>query len=223
MGYETKCRVRVIESGTTREADGTVLLETNELIVRGDARVRVKRADIQRVARRAGAVTVTSPHTTITLSLGEPAAERWEKKLGEAPKRLIDKLDVKPGAAILLIGTHDDALRAQLAERTSEVSRASTAKNRDVVFVEVRGPADMARIGRADAAITDNGAIWVVHRKGPNGVADTAIFAKAKELGLTATKVARVSDTLTAEKLVRPLASRGSARPAKSNGARRKK
>jgi hypothetical protein len=220
VGYETKCRVRVVEDGSMQEADATVLLETDELIVRGDARVRIPRADIQRVSRRAGAVTVTSPRATITLSLGEPAAERWEKKLGEAPKPLVDKLDVKPGATVLFIGTHDDTLRAQIAERTSKVSRASTARNRDVVFVDVRGSADMSRIDRASAAIADSGAIWVVHPKGPNGVADTAIFAKAKSLGLTYTKVARVSDTLTAEKLVRPVASRAS-RSAKPSGARR--
>ena len=220
MGYETKCRVRVVDNGDAREADGTVLLETDELVVRGEARVRVRRGDIQRVTRRAGSVTITSRRTMITLALGEPAATRWEKKLGEAPKRLIDKLDVKPEAAVLLIGTHDDTLCAQLGERTSQISRASRAKNRDVVFVDVSRAADMNRIARANEAIVDNGAIWVVHPKGPNGIADTAIFAKAKELGLTAIKVARVSDTLTAEKLVRPLASRGMGRTPKTNGAR---
>lgn len=223
MGYEAKCRVRVVEKGTAREADGTVLLETDELVIHGEARVRVKRTSIRRVSRRAGDVIVTAPNATITLTLGEPAATRWEKKLGEPPKRLIDKLDVKPEAAVLLIGTHDDELCEQLSERTSRLSRASAAKNRDVVFVDVSRAADMTRIARANAAITDDGAIWVVHPKGPSGIADTAIFAKAKELGLTATKVARVSDTLTAEKLVRPLALRGSARPAKSNGARESK
>jgi hypothetical protein len=220
VGYEAKCRVRVVENSATREADGTALLETDELVVRGDARVRIKRTAIQRLTRRAGAVTVTAPTATITLTLGEPAATRWEKKLGEPPKRLIDKLDVKPDAAVLLIGTHDDALCEQLTERTSRLSRASGAKNRDVVFVDVSRAADMTRIARAKAAIADDGAIWVVHPKGPSGIADTAIFARAKELGLTATKVARVSDTLTAEKLVRPLASRRSARSVKSNGAR---
>jgi hypothetical protein len=35
-------------------------------------------------------------------------------------------------------------------------------------------------------------------------VADTTIYGKAKELGLVYTKVARVSETHTAEKLVRP-------------------
>jgi uncharacterized radical SAM superfamily Fe-S cluster-containing enzyme len=215
VGYEVKCRVRVVEKGAAREADGTVLLETDELVVRGDARVRIKRTSIQRVARSAGTVTVTAPSATLTLTLDEAAATRWERKLRELPKRLIDKLDVKPEAAVLLIGTHDDDLCGQLAERTSRLSRASGAKNRDVVFVDVSLAADMPRIARAKAAITDDGAIWVVHPKGPTGIADTAIFAKAKALGLSATKVARVSDTLTAEKLVRPLASRRSARKAK--------
>ncbi len=208
MGYETKCRVRVVDGRGSLEADATVLLETDELVVRGEARTRVKRLEIQRVARRSGVVTVTSPGGTITLSLGEPAAERWEKKLREAPKALIDKLDVKPGAAVLLIGEHDGDLCAQLAGRTQNVSKSATAKNRDVVFVHVGDATEMRRIDRANAAVADHGAIWVVHPKGPNGVADTAVYERAKKLGLTYTKVARVSDTLTAEKLVRPVALR---------------
>ena len=61
-----------------------------------------------------------------------------------------------------------------------------------------------ARIARALDATVSSGAVWVIHRKGPTGVADTTIFGKAKELGLVYTKVARVSETHTAEKLVRP-------------------
>ncbi len=218
MGYETKCRVRVSDDRGSREADATVLLETDELVVRGEARTRVKRSDIQRVNRRAGVVTVTSPAGSIALSLGEPAAERWEKKLVDQPKPLIDKLDVRPGAAVLLIGEHDETMRAQLAARTPNVSRSANAKNRDVVFVYVGHIADMARIERGNAAMKDDGAIWVVHPKGPNGVADTSIFAKAKELGLTYTKVARISETLMAEKLVRPVASRAATRTAARRG-----
>ena len=40
MGYETKCRARVTDASGVREADATVLLETDDLIVRGDARVK---------------------------------------------------------------------------------------------------------------------------------------------------------------------------------------
>jgi len=199
-------------SGKPRIAEGTVLLETDDLIVRGDARVKVPRRDIQNVSRRAGVVTITAPQATVKLTLGEPAATRWEAKLKEAPKRLIDKLDVKPNAKVWLLDVTEPELETQLAERTSEVSRGKSARERDVVFVGVERDAHLPRIERALNAMLDDGAIWVIHPKGRDGVADTSIFEKAKTLNLTYTKVARVSETHTAEKLVRPRASRGKAR-----------
>lgn len=58
-------------------------------------------------------------------------------------------------------------------------------------------------------ALAPNGARWVVHPKGHDGVTDTDVFPAAKKAGLTYTKVARFSATHTAEKLVIPKASRG--------------
>jgi putative ribosome biogenesis GTPase RsgA len=212
MGYETKCRARVDDrSGTIREAQATVLLETDDLIVRGEARVRIPRASIERVTARAGVVTITSPTAVVSLSLDEKSAAVWRKKLEEPPKRLIDKFDVKPGMKVWLFRVNDATLTAQVAERTSNVVRGNSASNCDVVFVGVDTTAQLERIERALAAIGDRGAIWVVHPKGASGVADTAIFGKARALGLTYTKVARVSETHTAEKLVRPLAARTAA------------
>jgi putative ribosome biogenesis GTPase RsgA len=219
MGYETKCRVRVDDhSGKIREAVATVLLETDELIVRGEARIRIPRAAIQRVANRAGVVTITSPSATVALSLDEKSAAAWRKRLEEPPKRLIDKLDVKPDMKVWLFGVADEELIAQVQERTSNVARGATASNCDVVFAGVETDAQLDRIARALDAITERGAIWVVHPKGAGGVADTAVFGKAKSLGLTYIKVARVSDTHTAEKLVRPLASRATAPPRRGRG-----
>ena len=210
MGYETKCRTRVTDAaGVVREADATVLLETDELVVRGEARIRIPRTAIQRAAVRAGVLTVTAPQGTVAMTLDADSAATWLKKIQEPPKRLIDKLDVKPGAKVWLIGINDTSLTDQLEERTTQLLRGPTAAACDVVFVGVENAKDLERIGRATKAMTENGAIWVVHRKGASGVADTTIFAKAKSLGLTYTKVARVSETHTAEKLVRPVAARG--------------
>jgi hypothetical protein len=205
VGYETKCRARVDDrAGHIREADATVLLETDELVIRGDARVRIPRASIERVTTRAGVLTVSSPSAIVALTLGADAAAKWRAKIEEPPKRLIDKLDVKPGAKVWAFDIDDAELIAQLGERTEHLSRAKSAKTCDVVFVSVDAERELSRIDRALDAIVPNGAIWVVHRKGPTGIPDTTIFAKAKELGLVYTKVARVSDTHTAEKLVRP-------------------
>ncbi|MEP6496197.1 MAG: hypothetical protein ABJF01_26235 [bacterium] len=209
MGYETKCRARVTGAdNTVREADATVLLETDELIVRGEARIRIPRAAIQRMSVRAGVLTITSPVAVVALSLGDEAAAKWRKKIEEPPKRLIDKLDVTANAKVWLLGIEDRDLAAQVAERTSRLLSGRSASECDVVFVGVESPAQLDRIERALAATKADGAIWVVHRKGPTGVADTTIFDRAKRLGLTYTKVARVSDTHTAEKLVRPVATR---------------
>jgi len=213
MGYETKCGVQVDDgSGKPRTADATVLLETDELIVRGDARVKVSRRDIQSVTRRGGVVTVTAPGASVKLTLGEPAASRWEQKLKEPPKRLIDKLDVKPDAKVWLLELSSPELEAQIEERTANVARGKSARECDVVFVGVERDTQLSRIERAMDAMLDGGAIWVIHPKGQTGVADTTIFEKAQALNLAYTKVARVSDTHTAEKLVRPRASRGKAR-----------
>lgn len=213
MGLEAKCRARVTDaSGTTRDGVGTVLLETDELIVRGDARVRVPRSSIHTATVRAGALTVTAPSVKVVLSLGADAAAKWREKLMQPPKPLIDKLDVKPNAKVWLVDVDDDALIAQLEQRTTSIVRGRRASDCDVVFVDVNSERELDRIDRAISATHDAGAVWVIHRKGTAGVADTTIFARAKALGLVYTKVARVSDRDSAEKLVRPRASRSSAR-----------
>jgi hypothetical protein len=192
MGYETKCRTRVTDAaGVVREADATVF-ETDELIVRGEARIKIPRTAIERATVRAGVLTVTAPQGVVTMSLGADSAQKWLKKIQEPPKRLIDKLDVKTGAAVWLIGIDDETLISQIEERTALISRGRSATSREVVFVGVESEKDLDRIGRAMKAMTDGGAIWVVHRKGRSGVADTTIFAAAKALGLTYTKVARL-------------------------------
>ena len=210
MGYETKCRVRVDDrTGAVREADNaTVLLETDDLIVRGDARIRIPRASIERVTARNGVVTITAPSGVVALTLGSESAAKWRIKLEEPPKRLIDKLDVKAGAAVWLLGISDATLIAQLRERTANVSSGRAASSCDVAFAQVDDDTQLERIDRAAKAIIEAGAIWVVHPKGKSGVADTIIFGRATKLGLTYTKVARISETLTAEKLVKPVASR---------------
>ena len=209
MGLETKCRARVTDdTGKTRDADATVLLETDELIVRGDARIRIPRSAIESVAVRAGTLTVISPGARVALSLGVDAAAKWQTKLAEPPKQLIDKLDVAPGAKVWLFDIVDSALIAQVEQRTKAVVRGRSASECDVVFVDVDSERELDRIERAVAATHDAGTVWVIHRKGANGVADTAIFARAKSLGLVYTKVARVSERDTAEKLVRPRAAR---------------
>lgn len=205
MGYEARCVARVCDAdGAVREGEGAVLLETDELIVRGPARVRIPRASISEARAADGALVVTHAAGTVTLALG-PDAEKWRARLAEPPKPLVDKLDVKPGARVWVSGVRDAEFLGALRERAPDARIGGAAPAEcDVVFLAVERDADLTRVAKAARALAARGALWVVHPKGSGGVLDTAVFAAGQAAGLVATKVARFSPTHTAEKLVRP-------------------
>ena len=77
-----------------------------------------------------------------------------------------------------------------------------------MVLCRVTHAVERRKLAGIAKSIARVGAIWVVHPRGDASVANTVIFAAAKDAGLTYTKVVRFSDTDTAEKLVIPRAAR---------------
>ena len=206
MGAEAKCQLRV--NGELHE--GKALLETDELLFRGaipGMRLKIPFAAIKGVTADDGALRVRYDGGHAEFLLGS-AATKWAERI-QSPRSLIDKLDVKGGHRVSVVAVDDAAFLAQLGERAGEVIVGRMAKSSDIVFLGASSVRELSRIARARSAIVPNGAIWVVHPKGPGALKDTEIFAVATEAGLTYTKVARFSDTLTAEKLVIPKAQRG--------------
>src|SRR5262249_668518 len=138
--------------------------------------------------------------------LGERAA-KWAERI-RVPKSLIDKLDVKPTHTVSVLAVDDDAFLRDVRARAERVVVGKIAPRSNVVFLGASTTKDLARLERAAGAIARDGAVWVVHPKGPRGLRDLEIFAAGKRAGLTAVKVARFSETHTAEKLVIPKSSR---------------
>lgn len=202
MGLEATCRVR---TGTSTH-EAKALLETDDLIVRGPARQRIPLSSISNVATNNGELRVDHAAGTLILELGA-AAEKWADRI-RSPRTLLDKLGVRDGQSISVIGLNDDDFAGQLAESGARVSNGRVKRNSDIVFLGATTARDLTRLRGVVSAIKRDGAIWVVHPKGKGALRDTEIFAAAKEVGLTATKVARFSSTLTAEKLVIPVARR---------------
>lgn len=204
MGYETRCTVIARGSDGTREASGTaVLLETDELVVRGPARTRIPRHSITKIRLDTDRLTVSHPGGTLTLVLGG-AAKKWADKLAEPPKSRLDKLGITEDTKVSVIGIGDRDFLAELAARTTRISRGRARSSDDVVLLGVERAEDLTAIPRLARRLAPAAALWVVHPKGPQGVSDTSIFAVAREAGLTYIKVARFSATHTAEKLVIP-------------------
>lgn len=206
MGAEATC---ALNENSARHM-GRALLETDELIFRGNDgyRVKVPFATLRSVDAVNGKLLLDGPAGAISLELGDEKAKRWAESI-RSPKSLLDKLDLKPTFKVAVIGGSDATFMKDLSARVASVASGRTPKSANVVFLWADAPSALKRIATIAKSIARDGAIWVVHPKGAaSKVKDTDVFAAGKAAGLIATKVARFSDTHTAEKLVIPVAKR---------------
>ena len=103
MGAEARC----VGHFNQRSSEGKALLETDFLLFRGDFRVKVPFKDIHSLTAADGQFSVGFDEGTLRLDLGA-AAEKWMRKI-QNPPSLMDKLGVKPGAVVSVIGIRDEA------------------------------------------------------------------------------------------------------------------
>jgi len=202
MGQEANCEVRF----GGKVSSGKALLETDELIFRGDFRLSIPLKSIQSLEAADGVLRVTSPAGTALFTLGD-RAERWAHKIRN-PRTLADKLDVKPGMRVSLCGVRDAAFSEQLSARAAEVADGQPAKESDLIFFGAEADKDLAKLRSLLPALKRNGAIWVVYPKGKKEITENGVLKAGKQAGLVDTKVARFSETHTALKFVIPLAKR---------------
>jgi hypothetical protein len=119
----------------------------------------------------------------------------------------IDKLGVKPGMVVSLLGLNDPDFLEELEERGAEVSRRPR-KGADLMFLLAQRPEELERLAALEPIMARSGAIWVVSPKGRPEIADVVVIDGAKRAGLVDNKVVRFSDELTALRLVIPVARR---------------
>src|ERR1700694_998259 len=104
MGSESSCRIEV--DGLA--GDGRVLLETDELIVRGAMRLKIPFRDIRAVSASDGTLHVHWADHRARFNLGVQAA-KWAEKIRN-PKSVIDKIGVKAGQAVSIVGRLQEEL-----------------------------------------------------------------------------------------------------------------
>lgn len=207
MGLELTARVTLTPNGgAAQSGDAKVLLESDELILRGGVRARIPRADVRDAGSRAGVVTLHYDGGTVVLRLGDDAP-KFVKKLLEPVKSRLEKMGIAADTRVVVLGVGDPDLRTELAACGASVATRASAGER-LILLGVTTARDLTKIATAAKSLAPDGALWVIHPKGVVGVKDTDIFAIAKNAGLSANKVARFSDTHTAEKLVIPKALR---------------
>jgi hypothetical protein len=202
MGLELECAV--VFSG--RSSKGKALLETDTLLFRGDFRLEISFKTIQALVVEGQALKVTFPDGVALFQLG-PQAEKWAEKIRN-PKGLIEKLGVKTDSIVSVLKIQDESFRKELQGRAKEISEDKAKKESDFIFLGVETLSDLKKLKALVKAIKREGAIWTVSPKGKSGIKESEIFSAAKEAGLVAVKVARFSESHTANKFVIPVARR---------------
>jgi hypothetical protein len=125
-------------------------------------------------------------------------------------KPRLDKLGVKPGSRVALVGLDDQAFETELRDRTADITHGDPLPDTDLVFMAADDHAALAALPGLRERIRPNGAIWVVSRKGKAAtLRDVEVIAAAAANGLVDNKVVSFDDTRTSARLVIPLARRG--------------
>jgi hypothetical protein len=131
---------------------------------------------------------------------------------------LLDKLGVRPGMRVAIVGTvedHDEVVdeegpfRVRLAGRTSDITDGHPKPESDIVFLAADTTAELERLADIRPQIRPAGAIWVVSHKGKAAtLRDVEVMAAAREHGLIDNKVVAFSARRTSIRLVIPVALR---------------
>jgi hypothetical protein len=202
MGLEATCQARM----DGRASEGTCRLEETDLVFRGAFRFKVALADLRKVEARKGALHLEWPEGRVVLDLGDQA-EKWAEKIRNPPS-LLDKLGVKPGLRVSVVGIEEKEFLDQVSARVDDLTRGRARAGSDLVFVAMTETADLPRLTKLREAIKPGGAIWVVWPKGRKEFREDDVRAYGPTAGLVDVKVARFSETLSALKMMIPRSQR---------------
>ncbi len=123
-------------------------------------------------------------------------------------RTLIDKLGVKPGQRIAVLGVEDAEFLRDLAASVPEYSRGNRISNADLIFFSAEAREDLSQLKSLSRSISKSGGIWVVYPRGQKHIREIDVINAGKSAGLTDNKVCRFSGTHTALRFVIPLAKR---------------
>ena len=178
--------------------EGRLQYEPPKLLFRGAQR-RVFEGEGLTGVRAEGADLVLADGSRF--ALGEKQAAGWADAILN-PKGRMDKIGVKSGMRVAVMGVSDATLSAELAAKGA-VPVAELA-NLDLLFYAADTAAELARIEGLVPLLSETGALWIVSRKGRAAtVKDVEVMAAAKAHGLVDNKVVAFSPTHTSLRFVR--------------------
>jgi hypothetical protein len=203
MGSEASCKVRFGK----QESEGKALLEACGILFRGEFRLKIPFSTIKSVKAANGELRVQTAEGLAIFHLG-PVAEKWRDKILH-PKSRIEKLGVKPGAKVSLLGQFDAEFLRELSSLTKSLSKGIASQDSEWIFFAADSKGDLAHLSKIAKAMEGIAALWIVYPKGPKQITENDVLAAGRKTGLKDVKVVGFSSTHTALKFVVPLEMRG--------------
>jgi hypothetical protein len=121
---------------------------------------------------------------------------------------LVDKLGIKAGQRISVMGVESAEFLTELAARVPDYSRGKLVRGADLIFFSAESRQDLVRLKSLANSLQNAGAIWVVYPKGQKHIRELDVIAAAKAADLVDNKVCSFSMTHTALRLCIPVANR---------------
>ncbi|HEX2666574.1 MAG TPA: hypothetical protein VHM93_27345 [Candidatus Acidoferrum sp.] len=202
MGSEASCKLRFGE----RESEGKALLETSEIVFRGDFRLKVPFSTVKSAKAVDGELCLETAQGPAIFQLGA-TAEKWLEKILH-PKSRIEKLGVKSGAKVAVIGKFDAKFLHEILALTKSVTKGQAARDADHVFFAANRKNDFSNLSKITKALSDAAALWIVYPKGQKHITENDVLSAGRKSGLKDVKVVGFSPTHTALKFVIPLSHR---------------
>ena len=203
MGNEALCQAEF--SGQPHA--GKALLETTELIFRpsdGSKPVKIPFSTIKSAKAQNGELHLHTPNGPIRFILG-PTAEKWCHKILH-PKTRSEKLGLKPGVNVSLIGSFDQEFLNELRATKAILQKGKINAACDLVFLSADSTKHLApAVSKAAKSIKGSTALWIVYPKGKKEITENDVLSTGRKSGLKDVKVVGFSPTHTALKFVLPL------------------
>jgi hypothetical protein len=199
VGSELKCRVRFGKEAS----EGKALLETSEILFRGEFRLKIAFSSIKSVRTVDGELRVQTAEGLAVFEIGD-AAEKWREKILH-PKTRIEKIGLKPGAKISLMGDFDAEFLAELKPLAGSVSKDKVATDFDAIVLAADSLKELSSVAKIAKSMKGATALWIVYPKGQKSITETDVIAVGRKTGLKDVKVVGFSATRTALKFVLPL------------------
>jgi hypothetical protein len=202
MGKEINCSVHFGK----QESKGKALLETSEILFRGEFRLKIPFTTIKSAKAVDGELRLQTAEGLAVFHL-DSAAEKWLDKILH-PKSRIEKLGVKPGGKVSLLGGFDSDFLKEIAVLTESVSKGKVAADTDCIFFAADSKEDLGGVAKISQSMKGASALWIVYPKGQKKITELDVLTFGRKAGLKDVKVVGFSGIHTALKFVVPLSDR---------------